>query len=167
MEIWKDVPDWEGTYQVSSLGRVRSITRTVTGSDGRKWRVQGRMRRLQHTQRQLTFTACDGERDFRLAVARCVLFAFSGIPGPMEIEAHYKDKDYRNCSLENLYWATGEALSRFQGFSGRVSQKGLDAQRARGFPALVQGRETHKKAGYPGLVKGRAVRAARRLEQLA
>jgi hypothetical protein len=30
-EIWKDVVGWEGFYQVSSLGRVRSIDRIVKG----------------------------------------------------------------------------------------------------------------------------------------
>lgn len=28
-EQWGDVPDYEGTYQVSNLGRVRSLTRTI------------------------------------------------------------------------------------------------------------------------------------------
>ena len=26
-EIWKDIPDYEGLYQVSNLGRVKSLTR--------------------------------------------------------------------------------------------------------------------------------------------
>lgn len=28
-EIWKDIPGWEGLYQASSLGRIRSVARTV------------------------------------------------------------------------------------------------------------------------------------------
>ncbi len=34
-EIWKDIPQHEGCYQVSNLGRVRSVDRTITYSDGR------------------------------------------------------------------------------------------------------------------------------------
>jgi len=34
-EIWKDVPGYEGYYKVSNLGRVRSLDRTITLSDGR------------------------------------------------------------------------------------------------------------------------------------
>lgn len=29
-EIWKDIPDYEGYYQVSNLGRVRSVDRRVS-----------------------------------------------------------------------------------------------------------------------------------------
>lgn len=27
MEIWKDIPDYEGLYQVSNLGRVKGLIR--------------------------------------------------------------------------------------------------------------------------------------------
>lgn len=33
-EIWSTIPDWEGFYQVSNLGRVKSLERLVTCSDG-------------------------------------------------------------------------------------------------------------------------------------
>lgn len=33
-EIWKDIPGYEGYYQASNLGRVRSLDRTVTFSNG-------------------------------------------------------------------------------------------------------------------------------------
>ena len=35
-EIWKDVPGYEGYYQASNLGRVRSLDRDVVFIDGRK-----------------------------------------------------------------------------------------------------------------------------------
>lgn len=31
MEEWRDIPGFEGAYQVSDLGRVRSLDRVVTG----------------------------------------------------------------------------------------------------------------------------------------
>ena len=34
-EIWKDIPEYEGLYQVSDLGRVRSVDRVVTDKNGR------------------------------------------------------------------------------------------------------------------------------------
>jgi hypothetical protein len=33
MEIWKDIKDYEGIYQVSDLGRVKSLERVVRNSD--------------------------------------------------------------------------------------------------------------------------------------
>lgn len=26
-EIWKDIPEWEGLYQISNLGRIKSVKR--------------------------------------------------------------------------------------------------------------------------------------------
>ena len=47
-EIWKDVPQYEGQYQVSSLGRVRSIPR-----GNRKGRV---LKQFENTKYQKPFT---------------------------------------------------------------------------------------------------------------
>lgn len=34
-EMWRDVPDYEGIYQVSNQGRVRSLARRVWSTRGR------------------------------------------------------------------------------------------------------------------------------------
>ena len=34
-EIWKDIEGYEGLYQVSNLGRVRSVSRMIQRDD--KW----------------------------------------------------------------------------------------------------------------------------------
>ena len=34
MEIWKDIKGFEGSYQISSLGRVKSVERTRKGKNG-------------------------------------------------------------------------------------------------------------------------------------
>lgn len=38
-EVWKDIPEYEGYYQVSSIGRVRSCDRVVSGRWGLYSRV--------------------------------------------------------------------------------------------------------------------------------
>lgn len=42
-EIWRDVPDYDGYYEVSNLGRVRSLDRWVFFKDGRKRFYKGRI----------------------------------------------------------------------------------------------------------------------------
>jgi|688.fasta_scaffold36874_10 hypothetical protein len=42
-EVWKDVVGWEGFYQVSSLGRVRSVDRVITQKS--RWGIQNRLMR--------------------------------------------------------------------------------------------------------------------------
>ncbi len=41
-ECWKDIPEWEGYYQASNLGRIRSVDRVVR-SKGWTRPVQGRV----------------------------------------------------------------------------------------------------------------------------
>ena len=39
MEIWKPISGYEGFYEVSNLGRIRSLERIVECSDGRKRKI--------------------------------------------------------------------------------------------------------------------------------
>lgn len=43
MEIWKDVKGYEGFYQVSNTGRVKSLDRTIYFSDGRIRKYAGQI----------------------------------------------------------------------------------------------------------------------------
>ena len=40
-EVWMDIPEYKGYYQASNLGRVRSLDRWVTYSNGRKCFYKG------------------------------------------------------------------------------------------------------------------------------
>ena len=42
-EIFKDIPNYEGRYQVSNLGRVKSLDRMITESNGKKRLLNGRV----------------------------------------------------------------------------------------------------------------------------
>lgn len=38
-EIWKDIPGYEGMYQASSLGRIRSKEGKITHILGREYKI--------------------------------------------------------------------------------------------------------------------------------
>jgi len=42
-ETWKDIPGYEGYYQVSDLGRVKSLERVVMRSNGRPYKVKEKL----------------------------------------------------------------------------------------------------------------------------
>ena len=46
MEIWKDVEGYEGLYQVSNYGRVKSLDRHVRFIDGRGRLFKGKILKL-------------------------------------------------------------------------------------------------------------------------
>ena len=47
METWKDVKGYEGYYQISTMGRVKSLERTVIGKDGKRYSIEGQMMKNQ------------------------------------------------------------------------------------------------------------------------
>lgn len=36
-EIWKDIPSFEGYYQVSNLGRIKALERTTFDKNGKAY----------------------------------------------------------------------------------------------------------------------------------
>lgn len=101
IEEWRPVDGSPG-YEVSSLGRVRSLDRTVRRSNGSLQSVRGQMM----TQR----VKATGYRFVRLAgryhyVHRLVLTAFVG-PRPEDMETCHNDGDPANNVVGNLRWDT-------------------------------------------------------------
>lgn len=111
MEEWRDVPEWEGYYQVSNLGRVRSVPRVVIkpvrGTDVRK---QVRSRFLRQTKKLtkhgylvVTFSRCGKTKTF--AVHILVLIAFRGPSIHGQVSRHLDGNRFNN-RLTNLEWGT-------------------------------------------------------------
>lgn len=107
-EQWKPVPGYEGSYEVSDQGRVRSLDRLVPGKDGRVTRFHGRVLKPWENQVGHKYVQL-GRKDKRI-VHRLVLETFVG-PCPEGMEAcHWNDVPGDN-RLENLRWDTRRANS--------------------------------------------------------
>ena len=52
-EIWKDVPEYNGIYMVSNLGRVKSLDRILIEKTGKTRNVKGRILKQQKKRKQL------------------------------------------------------------------------------------------------------------------
>lgn len=110
-EVWKAVVGFEGAYEVSNLGRVRSLDRTISVFNVRKgWHdryYKGRTlkpgpRPCGHL--TVALGNADGGKTFN--VHTLVLEAFVGPrPAPNLIGRHL-DGDEKNCHFDNLVWAT-------------------------------------------------------------
>lgn len=97
-EIWMDVPDYVGTYQVSNYGRVRSVDRTDRLGRKKKGQLLA-----QHNDASGRPTV--GLRGKIRRVCRLVLLAFVG-PAPEGMECCHNDGNPGNNRLENLRWDT-------------------------------------------------------------
>lgn len=101
-EIWKDVVGYEGIYQVSTLGRVKSLPRI--DCNGRP--IRERLRRISFSNYAKVALCKDGKSETR-RVHRIVLEAFVG-PRPEGMECRHLNGDKFDNRLENLTWGTPE-----------------------------------------------------------
>lgn len=107
IEVWKPITGWEGLYDVSDLGRVRSLLRVVLKSNGRVMTVNERVLKLQR--HNAGYACCTLSRDACLQsylVHSLVAAAFIG-PRPDGREVNHKDADKKNNRASNLEYATG------------------------------------------------------------
>ncbi len=111
-EIWKDIPRYEGLYQASSLGRIRSLDHVVEyvkhydyGDVVAKHFFPGKILSQNKTSGYLSCTlSTEGDHSYPL-VHRLVASAF--IPNPdNKPEVDHIDGDTTNNCVENLRWVT-------------------------------------------------------------
>jgi hypothetical protein len=108
-EKWADVPGWEGLYEVSDLGRVRSASRPFTYGNGTTITRPGRVLTGRKMLRgHLRVALCDGDRREDYLVHRLVLIAFVG-PCPDGMEGCHNNGVPSDNRLENLRWDTRKA----------------------------------------------------------
>lgn len=107
-EIWKDIEGYEGLYQVSSHGRVKSLERKVDDKGGLRMinerilkpRLGGPSRRKYYSVILCKYGKMKSKRVNRLAAQYFV-------PNPNNLpEVNHLDNDPLNNYYENLEWCT-------------------------------------------------------------
>lgn len=106
-EIWKDIVGYEGFYQVSNTGKVRSLDSVVVTKDGRRWNKAGKVLKPFYGPKsdcypkvELGYNGCKKEYIHRL-----VAMAF--IPNPDGLpEVNHIDEDKANNNVGNLEWCS-------------------------------------------------------------
>lgn len=117
-EIWKDVYGFEGFYQVSNTGAVRSLTRTIKYHNNT---YKGRVLKMVFNHRGYAAVAFSvNNKHTTKAVHRLIATAF--IPNPEnKPQVNHIDNNPSNNSVENLIWGTQQENMKHCSKSNRCS----------------------------------------------
>ena len=146
-ELWKDIPNYEGLYQASNLGRVKSLERIDALGHKRKEKIL-KPQMLNNGYYLVALWKNSIQKYYY--VHRLVWFAFNGqIPEGYEIN-HLDERPVNNAlsnlSLvthkENINWGTRNARSAKKRINGKCSkpvlQFTLDDIFVKEYPSIMQ-----------------------------
>lgn len=105
-EIWKPVLGFEGLYEVSDQGRIKTVGRTMIRSNGRPTTIRESLRSLSPNHKGYPKVTLwkDGKLVTRV-VHRLVLESFVG-PRPDGMECRHLNGNRQDARLSNLAWGT-------------------------------------------------------------
>lgn len=107
-EIWKDVAGYEGLYQVSNSGNVRSVDRIICQKSGKMHPHKGiYIKKVVCNIGYVRVAISKNAKSKMVCVHRLVAMAF--IPNPEnKPQVNHKDGDKQNNSILNLEWVTAK-----------------------------------------------------------
>lgn len=104
-EYWKDIKGYEGLYQVSNLGNIKSIDRSIKRSTSLMKLKNKPISQYVGNRGYPMVSLCINGKCKRYLVHRIVAIAF--LPNPLnKAYVNHIDGNKQNSNLENLEWST-------------------------------------------------------------
>lgn len=122
-EIWKDISGYEGMYQVSNFGNVKSLTREIMNR-GVKQQIKERLLRQNNKGGYLFVVLSKEGKTKSFAVHRLVAEEFIQNPENKPQVSHL-DENPLNNNVLNLAWATAEENCNYGKRNERVFKAGV------------------------------------------
>ena len=142
-EIWRPIDGFEGLYEVSNLGRVKSCDRFVNSKGGTRLHKGKVLKQAKDGGGYLQVNLCKDGKPTAVKVHRLVWEGFNGkIPEGMQV--NHIDEDKTNNSLDNINlmtpkqnvnWGTGNER-RSKSLSKPIIQYSINGKKLAEFDSL-------------------------------
>lgn len=130
-EYWKPVLGYEGLYEVSNCGRVRSLDTYRKGRNGSIIFCKGKiLKPFKNTQGYLKVVLCKNGKVKTFRVHRLVAEAFISNPDNLPCVNH-KDENKQNNVVSNLEWCSYSYNINFGTRNERMAKKNTNGKRSK------------------------------------
>ena len=114
-EIWKDIKGYEGLYQVSNMGRIKSFN----------YRNSGKTKILKGAHNNYGYISvylCKNKVQKRELIHRLVLSTFCPVSGMDKLDVNHKDEVRDNNVVGNLEWCTKKYNNNYGNHAKNMSK---------------------------------------------
>lgn len=115
-EAWKDIKGYEGLYQISNIGRVKSLSRIDSRGNKRNEKI---LKISKNNSGYYFVGLCKNGKVKQYLIHRLVAEAFVRNPYNYS-EVNHKDEDKQNNIADNLEWCTHEYNCKYGTRNKRV-----------------------------------------------
>lgn len=130
-ELWKYITGYEGLYQVSNMGRVRSFDRWVIGKSNSKRLIKGKiLKPIKGSKGYLHVQLCKKGKINCYLVHRLVAQAFIDNSDNLP-QVNHRDECKTNNVVENLEWCTASYNMNYNDGQKRRGVKKINGKRSK------------------------------------
>lgn len=104
-EEWKDIKGYEGLYQISNTGNVKSLERRIDGKKCHRKLEEKILKPIETDRGYLRVKLSRDNKVSKVRIHRLVAEAFIEKP---ELEVNHIDGNKKNNCIENLEWVTSK-----------------------------------------------------------
>lgn len=121
-EVWQDIPNYEGLYQASTYGRIKSVEKQRFNGRGyctEKEKIKTPLNNKKYYKVKLSKNASVTS----FLIHRLVAVTFLPKPMPEQTQINHIDENPHNNKVENLEWCTAGYNTNYGTRNKRVSEK--------------------------------------------